>query len=540
MPSRRNFLVGAAAAAVAASSGVSARAEAEPLAEGRYRRWVPELYSPLASAPSHSDSIVIGSGFGASVAALRLSEAGRQVSILERGSRWPIDRWRGIFANDFLPDGRGFWRRTSFKPLTGLPTQHFDYFGGVLDATDHGDLQIWRGAAVGGGSIVFTGVCIAPPADLFQKIFTSVPADEMYQRYYPLARRMLKVSPMPDDVYNSLPFTHSREWDRQVRAAGYNPEIVDGIWNWDVIRDEISLRSRPSAIAGESNLGNSNGAKRDLSQTYLAQAERTGRAKIYPRHEVVHITRDYSNRYVLTVDILAPDSTRIRSRTLTCDSLFLGAGSMGTSALMTTAKATGALPLLNEHVGGGWGSNGDAALVRGPSFSNGLVQGAACRSKIIDTRSGTPVCLENWYVPGSPADVFLIGSLGMVMDTKTRGAFRYNASRRRAELDWPRDGNGATVQQMRVVQNRIARRNNIPVGVPLLGVKDVNAEFTAHPLGGMVIDRATDNYGRVRGYDNLYVVDGSLIPGTTGATNPSLTITALAERNIEKILAEGR
>ena len=62
--------------------------------------------------------------------------------------------------------------------------------------------------------------------------------------------------------------------------------------------------------------------------------------------------------------------------------------------------------------------------------------------------------------------------------------------------------------------------------------------LTAHPLGGAVLGRACDRYGRVEGYKNLYVVDGALIPGSSGCTNPSFTIAALAERNMEKIVPE--
>ena len=56
-----------------------------------------------------------------------------------------------------------------------------------------------------------------------------------------------------------------------------------------------------------------------------------------------------------------------------------------------------------------------------------------------------------------------------------------------------------------------------------------------HPLGGCVLGRSTDNYGRVKGYKNLYAIDGSLVPGTIGV-NPFLTITALAEYCIENII----
>jgi cholesterol oxidase len=58
----------------------------------------------------------------------------------------------------------------------------------------------------------------------------------------------------------------------------------------------------------------------------------------------------------------------------------------------------------------------------------------------------------------------------------------------------------------------------------------------AHPTGGVPLDAATDNIGTVRGYPRLYVMDGALIPGHAGCSNPALTIAALAERNIERIL----
>jgi cholesterol oxidase len=71
----------------------------------------------------------------------------------------------------------------------------------------------------------------------------------------------------------------------------------------------------------------------------------------------------------------------------------------------------------------------------------------------------------------------------------------------------------------------------------LFGVyKTWGDDFVYHPLGGCVLNQATDNYGRIPGYAGLYVVDGSLIPGSIGV-NPFVTITALAERNMAKIIS---
>src|SRR5690606_5048701 len=104
---------GVAALFAGASSFPGARpAAAAPFWYDLFREWVPEIFRPLPEPPEHSTAIVIGSGFGASVAALRLARAGVRTTVLERGSRWPNDPWREIFTGDDLPDGRGFWHRT--------------------------------------------------------------------------------------------------------------------------------------------------------------------------------------------------------------------------------------------------------------------------------------------------------------------------------------------------------------------------------------------------------------------------------------------
>ncbi|MFP2923608.1 GMC oxidoreductase [Pyxidicoccus sp. 3LG] len=544
--SRRDLLKLGALGAVAGTgtsllgAGVAHAAEAPPpvstLNELKYRLAVPEIFEALPTAPSHSQALVIGTGFGAAVSALRLGQAGVQVTMLERGSRWPRDTWRQIFSSDSLLDGRAMWFRTTFTGPDGI-TRLLDSFGGVLDITDYEHMKVWRGAAVGGGSVVFTGAMVQPEQRFFDQVFQGVVSyEEMDQRYYPLARQMLAVSPMPQDVYQSAPFGHSRVWDAHVTQAGYTPQRIDSIFQWDIVRREMTLGARASAIIGESNFGNSNGAKYDLGQNYLPQAEATGKVSIHPGHKVTAIGREPDGRYWVQVDVVAPNGTVLRKRTLTADSLFLGAGSIGTSELLVAARATGALPNLNEHIGAGWGTNGDAAVARAFSGLQGFNQGAPCASRIID-EGGMPVTFENWYVPHLPANPGFIASLGMALDPH-RASFRYDSTRKKVVLDWPSDGNDDVVAALRVVNNRIAAATGTVVGVPLIA-PDVNATFTAHPLGGAVLGKATDLYGRVKGYDRLYVVDGAAVPGSTATVNPSLTITALAERSITEIIRAG-
>jgi len=537
--SRRSFLKGAAMSIPAAMLGPVATmrpAQAAGLLTNlKYQVLVPEIYKAIPKPPAYSKAIVIGSGFGGAISALRLAKAGIQTTVLERGSLFPNSPLRQTFATDVLPDGRGYWQRTSAKELNTL-TYHFDYFNGVFDITSCGTIDVWRAACVGGGSVVFTGVMIQPQQNYFDAIYNGlVSFDEMDRTYYPRVRSMLNLSPMPNDIYNSAAFGHSRVWDQQAAKAGFTTPRPDSIFNWDVVRSEMRPGgTRPSATIGESNLGNSNGAKFDLNQNYLKQAQATGKAAVYPGHEVSRITFDGS-RYVLDTQKYAPDGTVTDRYTLTCDYLFLAAGSMGSSQLMVAARDRGDLPNLNEHVGEGWGTNGDTRVVRSFSAIRGLTQGSPCAS-MLHQPGALPTTLENWYTPAVPIDVGILGSLGMGFDQSNRGRFVYDPVSKKTVLQWPSNGNNDVVAMARQLNNKIAQVNNVVTGVPLL-TADVDASFTAHPLGGLVLGKATDAYGHLAGYKRLYAIDGAIIPGTTGAVNPSLTIAALAERNIEKIIA---
>lgn len=547
---RRTFLAGAASAGALTAVPQAARARPVPTGAGRltlldrtahllHRAAVPEIFRAAPNVPSHSEVIVIGTGFGAAVSALRLGQAGAQVSMLERGSRWPRDPWRRIHAGDTLPDGRAFWHKRSFTGLTGIPLPS-DSFGGVFDDTQYENIRVWRGACVGGGSIVFTGVLLEPPKPYFEHVFGStVSQAEMHNQWYPKARQMLRASAMPADIYNSSWFGHSRVWDQHARRAGYATQRLDGIWDWDVVRAEVQGRSRKSAVIGESNYGNANGAKYDLTLNYLPQAEATGKVRIHHGHSVERIGRNAAGKYTVEVRVLNAAGETVRRRTVTCDRLVLGAGSVGTSELLVRAQAEGTLPRLDDSVGEGWGTNGDGGLVRFLALSPGLSQGSPSASTILDDNDGLPTRLENWYNLGLQINAATLPSLGMVMDPN-RGTFRYDSAKDDVLLDFPADGNLEAEKAMRRVQNKLAEANGVVTGIPILNIPDVQTGFTAHPLGGAVLGQTTDNYGRVKGYEGLYVLDGAAVPGSTATANPTLTIVALAERNIARIIAEGR
>ena len=103
---------------------------------------------------------------------------------------------------------------------------------------------------------------------------------------------------------------------------------------------------------------------------------------------------------------------------------------------------------------------------------------------------------------------------------------------------WSRSRNQPSVAAAKTLCDRVNRANATIYRYDLFGGNRVFADdFCHHPLGGCVLGGATDAYGRAKGYDGLYVVDGSLVPGSIGV-NPFVTTTALAERTMARVLAQ--
>lgn len=535
---RRSFLLGAPGAIACGLTQLKPQeAKARLSSELWYRLVVPEIFRRSDPVPAHSPVIVIGTGFGGSVSALRLAQAGIPVTILERGFDWPTNlKWRKTFTSDFSPDGRGYWFRNHTKSVTDSD-QFTDAFGGVVEVKDFKNMRTYGGACVGGGSVVYNGVSIQPSREAFDHIFRGqLDYDELDQRYYPVVREMMRISAVPNDIYHTPELRQGRVWSEDFSKAGFKTQRCPSIFNWDVIRDEYYLKTRRSAIIGESIHGNSNGAKYDLTQNYLAQAKATGLAKIYTGQQVESISHD-GNRFVVEIEEIDPKGRVLSRKVLTCDKLVMGAGSLGSTKLLLKAREMGTLSNLNDQIGQGWGANGDVTLARSGLRVEGILQPSYCASLARPVVDGRAVALESWYTAGVPVSIGVGGTLGVLADDN-RGHFTYNPRLGDIELHWSQSYSDEVASVAKRLHARVLDATGTKPGVILNSKPEVNSKFTAHPLGGVVLGKAADSSGRVIGYPGLYVMDGAMIPGSTGGTNPSLTIAAVAERNIARLILE--
>ena len=121
------------------------------------------------------------------------------------------------------------------------------------------------------------------------------------------------------------------------------------------------------------------------------------------------------------------------------------------------------------------------------------------------------------------------------------GSFTYNRGTDSVVLNWPEEGQGKLADVLastESLRNTLNTKNLNDPNDPASGPFDVFATttFTAHPVGGAVLGRACNDYGRVKGQARLFVVDGAMVPVGSLGCNPSLTIAALAERNMEQII----
>lgn len=216
--------------------------------------------------------------------------------------------------------------------------------------------------------------------------------------------------------------------------------------------------------------------------------------------------------------------------------MFFAAGSIGTSKLLTRLKATGALPGLNGEIGKGWGDNGNVMCGR----ANHLWDPTGKLQSSMPTAG-----IDNWEAGGAfaevaplPTGIETYASFYLsITKNPHRAEFTWNAAAGRVELNWQTAWKQPSIDMAKTIFDKINAKEGTIYRTDFFGFYKIWGDhLTYHPLGGAVLGRATDNYGRLHGHPGLYVIDGALIPGNT-SVNPFVTITALAERNIETIIA---
>ncbi|MFF2250890.1 GMC oxidoreductase [Streptomyces sp. NPDC058142] len=529
--SRRTFIAGTgsilSAAALSAHTPV-AHAATAPVA------------APIDSG-AHVPALVVGTGYGGSVAALRLARAGVDVHMIEMGMAWDTPGPDGkIFANTTSPDARSYWLRTKTKqPLSnflGFPLdKDVPRYTGILDAEEMGGIVVYQGRGVGGGSLVNGGMAVTPKRENFGAILPSVDAAEMYATYYPRANAGLGVGTVDPAWFESAEcYQFARVGRKHAQRSGFPFVFVPDVYDWDYMKQEAAGTVPKSALAGEILYGNNYG-KKSLQKTYLAQAAATGRVSISPLHKVTSVAPAPGGGYTVVIEQIDTTGTTTATKTVTADRVFFAAGSVGTSKLLVKLRATGALPALNGEVGKGWGDNGNVMCGRANHLwdPTGKVQASIPCGGI-----------DNWAAGGAfaevaplPTGIETYASFYLsITNTPHRAEFSWNAQAGRADLNWQTAWKQTSIDMAKTIFDKINAKEGTIYRTDLFGTYKIWGDhLTYHPLGGAVLNKATDNYGRLHGYSGLYVIDGSLIPGNT-SVNPFVTITALAERNIEKII----
>ena len=507
------------------------------------------------------DVVIIGSGFGGSVAALRLTEKGYKVAVLEAGRR---------FADKDFPKTSWRLNRFLYMPRLGLR--------GIQRIHALPDVLILAGAGVGGGSLVYANTLYKPPATYFNdkqwKHITDW--DSELTPWYDQASRMLGVAQNP---YFSPSDKAMKEVADQM-GVGNTFKLAplgvyfgdgNGVKSKDPFFGGVGPDRDGCLQCGACMTGCRHNAKNTLPKNYLGLAEKAG-AKVFPEHTVVKTEQ------------LADGSWRITARkssawvggkrSFTAAQIVVAAGTYNTQKLLHKMKLNGTLPKISDQLGklsrtnseaitgsimpkGGTDFSKGSAITssffpddhthvepvrygKGSNFM-GLLQTVMTDSTNIKDRR------KQWLrqVITKPSLVIKIMDVrkwsertvvALIMQnvdsaisvTGKRGIFGYRLTSKNDSLH----PNATYIPAANEVARRIAENNGGIAGGHIGDL--VNAPFTAHFVGGCVIGDSInsgviDPYHRVYNYPTMHVVDGASVTANLGV-NPSLTITAQAER----------
>jgi len=510
------------------------------------------------------DYIVIGSGFGGSVAALRLAEKGYSVCVIESGKRWR--------AEDFPKTNWRFWK------FLWAPALHCH---GIQRVHLLNDVLILGGSGVGGGSLNFANTLFVPPDVFFDDPqWKGLVPDWKAELapHYETAKRMLGLVTNP----KFWPTDHMlKEYAREIGREEHFKATDVGVFFGKPgvsVPDPYFGGKGPErtgcTMSGHCMVGCRDGGKNSLDRNYLYLAEGLG-AEVVPEHKVVDVRRDGNGEYVVTA-LKTTDHVFKRKLVTRAGGIVFAAGVIGTLDLLMRCREKGSLPELSDKLGHVVRTNSEvlAGVTSRRNQQHSLGVSITSNVFVNDT---TNIELVR-YPKGS--DV-MAAFAGLMTDGggKVPRPLKFFGNvvrhplqflRLRIPFNWGRNtvillvmqtlDNYLTVSRKRrwwaFFRKGLASKNGgkrIPTyipeanravramaermdAIPQNAMTEVlfNIPMTAHILGGCIIGKdrehgVIDEFHRVFGYDNMYVTDASAVPANMGV-NPSLTITAMAER----------
>ena len=509
------------------------------------------------------DVAVVGSGFGGSVAALRLSEKGYRVLVIEAGARFE-DR-------DFATTSWDL-RRFLWAPRLG--------FFGIQRIHLLKDVAVLAGAGVGGGSLVYANTLYQPPDAFFADPQWAGITDwkSELEPYYALASAMLGVADNPrmtpsDEVMQQVATDMGVGHTFRLTPVGVFFGEGPGVESPDPYFGGVGPARTGCTHCGECMTGCRHNAKNTLPKNYLALAELAG-ARILPLTTVTGIDPRPDGGYTVTTERTGAWSRRTE-RTLTADHVIVAAGTLNTQRLLHRMRDEGRLTRLSRTLGRLSRTNSESILGAVSTLgSTDYTEGVAITSSFFpEPRTHVePVR----YGKGSNS----MGLLQSVLTQPTAGVPRWRTWVGEMVRQWPitlrlfnvrrwsertvislvmqqvdnsltlqggtdrfgrwtlttqQDASSPAPTYIPIAQEVVTRVAEKIDGVPGSSVfENIDAALTAHFVGGCVIGADADSgvidaYHRVFGHPGLHVVDGAAITANLGV-NPSLTITAQAER----------
>ncbi|MCX6181861.1 MAG: alpha/beta fold hydrolase [Bacteroidetes bacterium] len=556
------------------------------------------ISTPITFIKDSYDVVVVGSGYGGSIAASRLARAGQKVCLLERGE----EKLPGEYPDTLLKSQREFQINT--------PARRIGPETGLFDMNVFDDIQVLVGCGLGGTSLINANVSIKPENRIFEdarwpKEIREEFANEKSKLHdgFRAAESMLKPTPFPSKVQlNKLDAL-----ERAAKAVNEKMYRTPINVNFDIDgKNQVGVEQKPCNNCGDCCSGCNYSAKNTLLMNYLPDAKNNG-AEIYCETKVSHIVKT-ADGYDVHFHLVGKGAEKFKAPTtfISAKKVVIAAGTLGSTEIMLRSKEAGLD--VSAKLGQRFSGNGDvlAFAYNTNSDINGIGSGDSerfkerpvgpCITGVIDAREKNNLeegmVIEDAAIPGALSAVLsgALGALDSIMGEEVNEdeTFKYKLIQGKRKLESLAFGayHGAVrnTQTFLVMSTDSSKgemsleENRLQLKFPGVGGEEIyklvdeklkkataaaQGDFiknpvwsetlgqnltTVHPLGGCsmgenyasgVVNHKGQVFSKDGVHEGLYVLDGSILPRAVGV-NPLITISALSERACAFIAEENK